>query len=233
MNNETLVSLLETDIAFPASLTAQIDPRIRLARPEDAAHIVPLFYQIWEDMGIPLASIGRDRYCQAMENGIAHNLGRFGFSHVLVYTSDSDQVLGAIASFRGEDEKILTEQTLQCLADLAIPTEGFLFDPESRAGEYYLDSICVDSAQRGQGIGTALLRCHQLLAAFRRVPITLNVDQANSGARALYQRLGFVAFDTCVLARHPYDRMRYSPEQAQEAFSTLVVPYSIVFDAPF
>ena len=59
----------------------------------------------------------------------------------------------------------------------------------------YVDDICVDEAERGHGVGTALYR-HAL--AFARESgchnLTLNVWSCNPGAQAFYERMGLVPY---------------------------------------
>jgi len=70
---------------------------------------------------------------------------------------------------------------------------GFcLIHPRGLAGSPYIASIAVDAAQRGHGIGTALLAY-----AERQFPATryifLCVSSFNARARRLYERLGYAA----------------------------------------
>jgi len=64
----------------------------------------------------------------------------------------------------------------------------------ARPGELLLDGIAVDPAVRGQGLGTRLLREVELVAAeWGLRHVRLSVVDTNPRARALYERLGFVA----------------------------------------
>ncbi|MBM6699074.1 GNAT family N-acetyltransferase [Bifidobacterium pullorum subsp. saeculare] len=59
----------------------------------------------------------------------------------------------------------------------------------------YVDDICVDEAERGHGVGSALYR-HAL--AFARESgchnLTLNVWSCNPGAQAFYERMGLIPY---------------------------------------
>ena len=59
----------------------------------------------------------------------------------------------------------------------------------------YVDDICVDEAERGHGVGSALYR-HAL--AFARESgchnLTLNVWSCNPGAQAFYERMGLTPY---------------------------------------
>ncbi len=58
----------------------------------------------------------------------------------------------------------------------------------------YLDDLSVAAPYRGAGIGTALLRRAEDYARELGVPaVVLHVERANTGARRLYERLGYRA----------------------------------------
>lgn len=95
---------------------------------------------------------------------------------------------------------------------LAIEAEG-----EGPIGRYYLQraaphhllvDISLFPPWRAQGIGTALIRQSQAEAAALGRGMHLHVQDANPGARRLYERLGFVAEKK---AEHGYRLMRWTP----------------------
>ncbi|UXX84919.1 GNAT family N-acetyltransferase [Roseovarius pelagicus] len=64
-------------------------------------------------------------------------------------------------------------------------------------GILLMDGICVDTAARGQGVGTRLLDAIKTEAAQREeTHVRLDVIDINPRARALYERQGFVAQGT-------------------------------------
>lgn len=98
---------------------------------------------------------------------------------------------------------------------LAIEAEG-----EGPIGRYYLqraapDHLLVDISLfprwRGQGIGAAMIRQSQAEAAALGRGMHLHVQDANPGARRLYERLGFVA---ATAADQGYRLMRWRPPSA-------------------
>ena len=60
-----------------------------------------------------------------------------------------------------------------------------------------MDGIFVEPSARGQGVGTTLLKAIVTEAHLRGfVEVRLDVIDANTRARALYERFGFVAKNT-------------------------------------
>ena len=69
--------------------------------------------------------------------------------------------------------------------------------------DHLLVDISLFPAARGRGIGASLIGAAQQAAAVRGCGMTLHVLQHNTGARRLYERLGFAASE----AAFPYLRM--------------------------
>ena len=79
----------------------------------------------------------------------------------------------------------------------------------------YLSDLYVDEAQRGAGLGIALLRAVLAREAHEDCGfILLEVDRMNASARAFYERIGFVLKDhddSFILAGTALDRLRSTP----------------------
>ena len=61
----------------------------------------------------------------------------------------------------------------------------------------YIDDICVDEAARGQGVGRMLFeRIRDYARELGAYNVTLNVWSCNPGARAFYEKLGLVPYQT-------------------------------------
>ena len=59
------------------------------------------------------------------------------------------------------------------------------------ARELRIIDIALLREYQGQGIGSALVEAIQEQGGQAHIPVSLHVEQANSGARRLYERLGF------------------------------------------
>ncbi len=72
-----------------------------------------------------------------------------------------------------------------------------LLERDTENKRFLMDGIFVGADARGQGVGSALLRA--IIAEGRRrgfAEVRLDVIDTNPRARALYERMGFVAYDT-------------------------------------
>jgi ribosomal protein S18 acetylase RimI-like enzyme len=88
------------------------------------------------------------------------------------------------------------------------------FRPENETGpgEFYVDSIGVDPAFQGRGIGTALLRflCEEFVEK-RGEPLGLLVDQQNPAAKSLYLTIGFAKVGEQRLVGKTMDHLQLRP----------------------
>lgn len=72
-----------------------------------------------------------------------------------------------------------------------------LLERPVKDGVLLMDGVCVDEAARGLGVGTALLAAIKDEARARGCSsVRLDVIETNTRARALYERIGFVAHET-------------------------------------
>lgn len=214
--------LLQTDIQSAPGILQRFDSHVRLANADDAEAIAPLFYEIWEDMGVTdLAKTPeqKDLLLASVAKGVREDRGRFGYSRVTVYVDDSQQIQAALASFLAEDEDALGTDTVECILEMGVDFPKGNPGNEAKPGSYYLDSLCVNPNLRGKGIGSILLREQMMLCAFRTRPLSLIVDDANPNAQALYERLGFTVGGEQVVFGHMYHSMTYTPEQAKRDYA--------------
>lgn len=82
------------------------------------------------------------------------------------------------------------------------------FDKEADAGDYYIDTICVDSKFQGYGIGTALIKKAEEAAkqiGYNRV--SLNASLENVKAGSLYKKLGYNEEKIIQINGHMYNYM--------------------------
>ena len=88
---------------------------------------------------------------------------------------------------RGEDWICLAEEEGEVTAFLSI-------EVHREGPDYlYLDDLSVTEASRSRGIGSRLIRIAEDYARELKIPVLLlHVERENTGARRLYERLGYV-----------------------------------------
>lgn len=105
-------------------------------------------------------------------------------------TSDNKPVVaGVIVGYDGADLHRLREAFLQAAKEF-LDQDFRGMDDETQAGEYYIDSLAVDTRYRHQGLATLLLR-KLIDQKGRKQPVGLLVDKGNPSAERLYRSLGF------------------------------------------
>lgn len=82
---------------------------------------------------------------------------------------------------------------------------------ETRAGEFYIDSLAVKPEYRNQGIATQLLKAVVNLHGDHQ-PVGLLVDKDNPAADALYTRTGFRTVGEAAWGGHPMLHKQYPPK---------------------
>jgi ribosomal-protein-alanine N-acetyltransferase len=129
------------------------------------------------------------------------------------------------ASFRrgwsdGEIERLLLERNVVAHRAMSGRTlVGFIIS-RLAGDEAEILSIAVASARRGRGLARALLNLHlRRLAGLGARAVFLEVDEANTPARRLYQRAGF---------REVGRRSGYYPQVDSAAASALVLRRDLV-----
>ena len=113
----------------------------------------------------------------------------------------NDKPVGAIISYDGARMEELRKPAFKLIKDSS-GVEPQL-EPETKAGEYYLDSLAVLPEYRGMGVGRALIK-----AATERAfqmgfdKVGLLVDSSNPKAEQLYLELGFKRVNPTILLGH-------------------------------
>lgn len=181
--------------------------RIRPAQPDDAEAVSRLMYEAIGDIAHTIA--GTTDLPTTLETlAELYRLPdcRLSYEHTLVSEDESGRIAGFALSYPGAEAEALDAPLRRRLQEHSLPVDGLL--PEARPGEYYLDSLAVDGAYRGAGLGTRLIEAFEQRAAeLGESVVMLLVDRANAKARALYERLGYREDGSVELSGHAYDRM--------------------------
>ena len=130
-------------------------------------------------------------------------LRNLGYLNTLVALADGGTVVGACVSYDGG----LQQQLRRAFIEAAQETFGMDhsgMDDETQAGEWYIDSLCVEESHRKRGVATALVQATCQRAWHEGLPaVGLLVDQGTPKAEALYHSWGFRYIEDAVWGGHP------------------------------
>lgn len=107
----------------------------------------------------------------------------------LAVTRDNRPV-AALVAYPGEGYMDCRKRTFALLGSL-ITFDAEKMEPETRDGEYYLDSISVHPHWRGKGIARVMMAEAAREAARMGRPAILACAPDNTGAKKLYESIGF------------------------------------------
>lgn len=180
---------------------------IRPAAPEDAGQVIPLLYDAIGSIAYVLTGTDNPASAiHAMSEWYKQRNNRLSYENVLVAEEDGEAV-GAALFYHGSRIAELDQPLLDRLA----ARKGIVlasFPAESRENEFYLDSLAVNPACRGQGIGTRLMQVFEAAAARQQYDrVALIVSSDNPRARKLYMSQGYVSDGQIDIAGADYDHM--------------------------
>ncbi|MDE6140318.1 MAG: GNAT family N-acetyltransferase [Alistipes sp.] len=216
-DNRRMLSLLAKEgfaycgkVSYRGALRSAFDRRI--AKPETASRPA-----VAEDCALIADAVMEafgDDLCRRLCNGapredihdffrniIARPDTQYSYRNTLVGMVDGIPV-GAICGYDGGRLEELRRPVLDALRN-RFGTLPSTIENETRAGEFYLDSIGVDPLYRGCGVGEMLLR--DMTAKARNEGagvVALLVDTNNPSAERLYTRVGFRRDGTRQLLGH-------------------------------
>jgi len=178
---------------------------IRTAFPQDAPSVAPLMFQAMSDIVFKL--INRKDSQEAtefLERLFVQKNNQYSYENTLVYEKDKE-ILGSLVYYNGAHIDPLS----QAVFDFVQSSYGhhIRLEPETQAGEYYIDTLSVSQKVQGNGIGSSLLLHLKELLKGKTLGLLVAMD--NPKAEKLYQRMGFVYADMKMLAGAPYKHLIY------------------------
>ena len=139
---------------------------IREARKEECAALYDLLYEIFLDMELPILDLlDPETLKTAIVRAMQQDFYRFSYRNGLVFEEDGE-ILGCCFGYKGELEKTIDDALYTVFREMGIASAQALFpDPETFAGEWYLDSIVSqeDGARQGnrRRASAGLAACRQ------------------------------------------------------------------------
>lgn len=179
---------------------------IRLATPQDAAKIAPLIYDAIGDIANRLTGETEQvKILSTLEQLVMREDTRHSYLYTYIAENEHD-LLGIAVLYDGAQGKKL-DVNLQNWLNKKLGTSP-LIDVEAHDDEFYIDTICVTEAARGQGIGTQLLQFAEHIARDKHyTKLSLNVEQQKEKARKLYERMGFEITEPWSIIDEPFHHM--------------------------
>ncbi len=170
---------------------------VRDARPSDAPAIARLIVMAWP-VEVFLEH-GRKRTVEDLVELVTDIVSReetlYSYTHTVVaedcIPDTGPAVVGAMIGYDGADlhrlRRPVEEEFIRRFG-----ASDMKWSDETQAGEFYFDSVAVDPAYRGCGIGSSLFEAMSERARSMGYPVAgLLVDFDNPSAEKLYTRLGF------------------------------------------
>lgn len=165
---------------------------IREAKAGDAKAVAHLIVQAMGELAYKFNnSKNHDATLKLFEHFFKEPDNQYSFENTLVYINESEEVLGSINAYDGAN---LMELRTNFLSYLSIHNglKNFNPEPETEAGEFYLDTISVNPVAQGKGIGKELIDAGIKLATeLGHTQVALLVDIINDKALKIYKNKGF------------------------------------------
>jgi ribosomal protein S18 acetylase RimI-like enzyme len=175
-------------------------PLIREARDEDAAAVAKLIY-LTSPGGFSLFGGSARRGLRLIEAAFA-TPGTDCTRDVITLAELDGEIAGAMSAFPTEegDERrrrfvrvaLKRRPPWRWAKIVLVARHGAAHSPTPPADSFYVDSLATAERFRRRGVAAALLAAAERGARERGLPsVALDTRESNSGARALYDRLGY------------------------------------------
>lgn len=182
---------------------------IRQARPDEAAAIATLIMEAMNHdccqwFAGPQHTL--EDFHRLMTALVQRTDSQYSYLNTWVAIAD-EQVVAVCVAYDGAKLHELREAFISGARE-AFGIDYTGMDDETQADEFYVDSLCVSTPYRRQGIASALLRQAITRSQELGIPSTgLLVDAGNPNAERLYTRLGFVPHEATSWGSHPMRHM--------------------------
>lgn len=178
-----------------------------------------------------LAGIGVHEFCtredmmllEAIEDECGSDDSLYSYRHMIV-AEEHGQALGMVLSYPGEiypEARRLTWERLD--TRLGEDTDG-ISDPETGAGEYYIDTLALLPQYRGMGYGKALIyKAIEMAVSLGYTRITLIVEQDYKRLISYYESFGFARESELVFLGDNYYKcvLNLTPQEQHSAIQAV------------
>lgn len=169
--------------------------RYRMATPADAGFVAEV---VAEALGNPIMERIIDGQETAGDRQLLEQLTAvckredtlYSWKNTRLAVTRDNRPVAALVAYPGEGYMDCRKRTFALLGSL-ITFDTEKMEPETRDGEYYLDSISVHPHWRGKGIARVMMAEAAREAARMGRPAILACAPDNTGAKNLYESIGF------------------------------------------
>ena len=178
---------------------------IRRATQDDSAAAARLIRVAIQDIAEALTGEEKEeRILEVIAQFFTREKNRLSYENCFICDVDG-AITGLILAYFGGDAAELDEPLLERLR-IVKNDPSLTIDKEADVEDLYIDTLCVDPAFRGQGIGTALIQFAEQYAkenGYER--LSLVVEQNNTKAQKLYTKLGYIEEKKIMINHHQYE----------------------------
>ncbi len=184
---------------------------IRKAFSYESKEVAPLLLLAMEDIVYDFIGVNsKSKALSFLDSMIKDSNNQYSYENCYVVESKSKIVAAAVV-YKGDDLHKLRKPVATRIKDMF----GKEFFPEDEAedGEFYIDSVGVDEAIQGKGIGSKLFKF--LIDEYvhrRNETLGLLVDKNNPNAKMLYLNIGFKPVGEKSIGGKFLEHLQYSKE---------------------
>jgi ribosomal protein S18 acetylase RimI-like enzyme len=180
---------------------------IRQAIRSDAAEAVPLIWQAIGDLAFVLTgTTDVQETASRLSDFFQQEDNRLSYQNTLVMEEEG-KLVGLVLLYDGAKARALDEP-LERAAAIRSGDFHYRIPTEAEVSEFYLDTLSVTPRCQGRGYGRLLIEAGRDRARqLKHSSLALLVEVDNPAAKRLYDRLGFRADYTRLLAGHEYLHM--------------------------
>lgn len=186
---------------------------IRKAIQKDAPSVAALIVQAMPDLAMKFTNATDTKKALSLfEKFFRLENNQYSYTNTLVYV-ENEQIYGSLTAYDGTLLNGLREPFFNYIK-ATYQLSDLKMEEETTAGEFYLDTISVSPKMQGKGIGKQLiLAAIQWAKAEGHQQVGLLVDEDNSHAKRLYERLGFIVQNKKNLLGKSYEHLVFDLTQ--------------------
>lgn len=178
---------------------------IRRAKPNEAIAAARLMRMAIQDIAEVLTGEEKEeRILEVLAHFFEQRNNRLSYENCFVCDINGS-VVGLILVYFGGNAVDLDEPLVTRLR-IVKSDPSLTIDKEAEVEDLYLDTLCVNPAYRGHGIGTALIQFVERYAREKGYErLSLAVEKNNANAQKLYTKLGYKEVKKIIINHHPYE----------------------------